>query len=36
MKRKAIEDAYKDFLPNVLPDWEKDGELMKWLNSLCK
>lgn len=36
MKRKAIENAYKDVLPNVYPDWEKDGELMDWLNSLGK
>lgn len=36
MKRKAIENAYKDVLPNVFPDWEKDGDLMDWLNSLGK
>lgn len=36
MKRKAIEEAYKDVLPNTFPDWEKDGELMDWLNSLGK
>jgi integrase/recombinase XerD len=36
MKRKAIENAYKDVLPNMFPDWEKDGELMDWLNSLGK
>lgn len=36
MKRKAIENAYKDLLPAAFPDWEKDGELMEWLNSLCK
>lgn len=35
-KRKAIENAYKDVLPNVFPDWEKDGELMECLNSLGK
>lgn len=35
-KRKAIENAYKDVLPDVFPDWEKDGELMEWLNSLGK
>jgi len=36
MKRKAIENAYIDVLPNAFPDWEKDGELMSWLNSLTK
>jgi len=36
MKRKAIENAYVDVLPNVFPDWEKDGELMNWLTSLTK
>lgn len=36
MKRKAIENAYNDLLPNDFPNWEKDGELMEWLNSLCK
>jgi integrase/recombinase XerD len=36
MKRKAIENAYNDLLPNIFPDWEKDGELMEWLNSITK
>jgi len=35
MKRKAIENAYQDFMPVDLPSWEEDGNLMKWLNSLC-
>ncbi|MFO7951186.1 MAG: tyrosine-type recombinase/integrase [Bacillota bacterium] len=35
MKRKAIENAYQDFMPVGLPNWEEDGSLMKWLNSLC-
>lgn len=36
MKRKAIENAYPDLVPNGLPKWEEDGDLMRWLNSLCE
>jgi site-specific recombinase XerD len=36
MKRKAIENAYVDLVPNDLPRWEEDGELMKWLSNFCK
>lgn len=36
MKRKAIENAYIDLVPNSAPKWEEDGALMKWLNSLCE
>ena len=35
MKRKAIEKAYVDIVPERLPKWNEDGNLMKWLNSLC-
>lgn len=35
MKRKAIEKAYVDLVPETVPKWEEDGDLMKWLNSLC-
>jgi Site-specific recombinase XerD len=35
MKRKAIEKAYENFIPDDTPRWEDDGDLMKWLNSLC-
>jgi len=35
MKRKAIENAYPDLVPDGLPKWEEDGDLMRWLNSLC-
>lgn len=35
MKRKAIENAYVELMPDALPKWEKDGDLMNWLNSLC-
>ena len=35
MKRKALEAAY----PNIVPDkpfsWQEDGELMTWLRNLC-
>lgn len=36
MKRKAIENAYTDLLPDSAPKWEEDGDLMNWLNSLCE
>lgn len=36
MKRKAIENAYPDLVPDELPKWEDDGALMRWLNSLCE
>jgi len=36
MKRKAIENAYPDLVPEGLPKWEEDGDLMRWLNSLCE
>lgn len=36
MKRKAIENAYPDLVPDGLPKWEEDGDLMKWLKSLCE
>lgn len=36
MKRKAIEAAYIDFIPEGLPRWEDDGDLMQWLSSLCE
>ena len=35
MKRKAIEKAYVNLVPETVPRWEEDGDLMKWLNSLC-
>ena len=35
MKRKAIEKAYVNLVPETVPKWEEDGDLMKWLNSLC-
>lgn len=35
MKRKALELAYADFIPDGLPKWEDDGDLMEWLNALC-
>ena len=36
MKRKAIENAYVDLVPNEIPRWEEDGELMKWLSNYCR
>lgn len=36
MKRKAIENAYVDLVPNEVPRWQEDGELMQWLSNFCK
>lgn len=36
MKRKAIENAYVDLVPDIIPKWEEDGDLMNWLNTLCE
>jgi len=36
MKRKALENAYVDLGTEELPRWEDDGDLMRWLNSLCR
>lgn len=36
MKRKAIENAYPDLVPDGVPTWKEDGDLMRWLNSLCE
>lgn len=36
MKRKAIENAYIDLVPDIVPKWEEDGDLMNWLKSLCE
>ena len=33
-KRKALENAYPDITPNVLPDWNRDENLLGFLNSL--
>lgn len=35
MKRKAIENAYQDLVPDEFPKWEKDSNLIQWLNSIC-
>jgi integrase/recombinase XerD len=35
MKRKALENAYVDLIKVELPKWEKDGDLLRWLNNLC-
>jgi len=33
-KRKALESAYPDITPDVLPDWNRDESLLGFLNSL--
>ena len=36
MKRKALESAYQELDIGESPTWEKDGDLMNWLQNLCK
>ena len=36
MKRKYLEEAYKDLNPQEFPQWEDDKNLLTWLNELCK
>lgn len=36
MKRKALESAYVELDIGEMPSWEKDGELMNWLQNLCR
>ena len=34
MKRKALEKAYPEIVSEKLPHWNKDVNLLSWLNSL--
>lgn len=36
MKRKALESSYPELDTGELPSWENDGDLMNWLQNLCK
>ena len=36
MKRKALENAYLELEAGELSSWENDGDLMNWLQNLCK
>jgi integrase/recombinase XerD len=36
MKRKALEESYKELYSEQMPRWEDDENLMQWLKSLCK
>jgi len=36
MKRKALEKAYSDVVPDALPEWQQNGELLDWLQGLGK
>ena len=36
MKRKALEESYKELYTDELPKWEDDENLMQWLKNLCK
>ena len=33
-KRKALESAYPDITPDVLPDWNRNKNLLGFLNNL--
>jgi site-specific recombinase XerD len=35
-KRKALESAYLEMNTGKMPSWENDGELMNWLQNLCR
>ena len=35
MKRKALEESYKDLYTDEMPKWEEDENLMQWLHDLC-
>ena len=34
LKRKALEQAYPNMITTDLPQWNKDEDLLAWLNSL--
>jgi len=36
MKRKALEESYKDLYTDEIPKWEEDENLMAWLHDLCR
>ena len=36
MKRKVLEESYKELYPEAMPKWEDDENLMQWLKQLCK
>ncbi|MEI6421994.1 MAG: tyrosine-type recombinase/integrase [Lentisphaerota bacterium] len=36
MKRKALENSYKDLYADKMPKWEENKDLMQWLRGLCK
>ncbi|MGI6516761.1 MAG: hypothetical protein ACOX14_08250 [Fermentimonas caenicola] len=34
MKRKALEESYKELYTYEMPKWNEDENLMQWLNNL--
>jgi len=36
MKRNALEKAYRDIMPQNVPNWHADAQLLTWLQSLRK
>lgn len=36
MKRKVLEESYKDLYTGKMSRWEEDENLMQWLQKLCK
>ncbi len=35
MKRKALEESYKELYTHEMPKWNEDENLMQWLNNLA-
>lgn len=36
MKRKALEEAYADVISDELPEWQRNADLLEWLQNLGK
>ncbi len=36
MKRRALEKAHNDIVPDELPEWQKNSDLLEWLQNLGK
>jgi len=36
LKRKALEAAYIEVVPDDIPNWTEDQELLSWLHNFCK
>jgi len=36
LKRKVLEAAYIEVVPDNIPNWTEDQELLSWLHNFCK